>query len=91
MKTHETHYATYPYDFFFRVFDNKEKIVTIELEEEWGVSSMPCETWEAGLADAIITAKEYADVKDLVFSVFFHDMISDRKLFMEKLAEYNKK
>lgn len=91
MITYETKHRTYPYDFYFRVFDDKEKIVTIELEEEWGVSSLPCKEWEEGLADAIIRAKEFVDPANLLFAVFSHNMISNRRLLVQKLNEFNKK
>ena len=90
MKTWETHYSTYPYDFYFRVFDDKEKIVTIELENEWSVSSMPCKAWEDGLAEALIKAEKFADLSDLLFSVLFHDMVSNRRRLVEKLKEYSR-
>lgn len=89
MITRETHYLTCPYDYFFRVFDDEEKIVTIELEEEWGVSSGPCKNWEEGLAEALVAAFEYVkDKVDLLFPVYFHEMISNYDLFRRKLQEY---
>ena len=91
MITYKTTIKTYPYDFSFTVLDDKDKFATIEVEEEWGVSGDICSTWEECLANAVLKAKEFENTQDIVFSILFHDVISDKRLFMNKLRELSMK
>ena len=87
MITRETHYMTYPWDFYFRVIDDKEKIVVIELENEWSVASAPCKEWEEGVADALLKASKFTNLVGLLFEVYNKNMISNRRLLHEKFRE----
>jgi len=87
MLTHETVFQTYPYDYRFKVFDDSKKVVTIELENEWGASGESYPDWEHCLASAILNCLDYADYADLVFAALFHDMISDKRKFCNALSE----
>ena len=91
MITNQMTIKTPTYDFTFTVLDDKNRYVTIEVREEWGASGDFCDTWEECLASAVLNAREFEDIHDIVFSILFHDVISNKRLFMNKLRELSAK